>query len=65
VDLSGIAVEDAAPLMRDIEAALSNKRVERITFRDDNNQGFLATLSRPQAEHLLQQLEAKFFATVN
>lgn len=65
MDFSQMKLEDAVPLMRGIEDALESELVERVQFRDDANDCALATLTRGQAERLLQELEDHFFAAAN
>ena len=60
-----IALEDAAPLMRDIELALTDKRVQMVRFRNEDTHKDYALLTRSEAERLLSDLERRFFATVH
>lgn len=65
MDLKSIPLADAAPLMHDIEEALSHEQVEVVRLVNSDTQACFVTLSREQAERLLTQLETTFFAAAN
>lgn len=65
MDLSGVSLEDMAPLMHDLEVALADEQVQRVVFRDDEADCYYADLSRAQAQRLLTDLETHFFARAN
>lgn len=65
MDAKNIDVADAAPLMRDLEEALLRPEVEMVELRDGMSDPHPIRFTRAQAEELLAQLEAAFFATAH
>lgn len=65
MDLTGVALSDAAPLMEGLEQALAQPHVEVVELRDGMADERPIRLSRKKAERVLRELEKTFFATVH
>lgn len=63
MDLTGVTVEDAAPLMCELEAALAKPHCRTVVIKDSASDSNPLRFTRAQAERLLARLEAEFFGT--